>query len=91
MTELMTLAHGVGSRGDLPLPLWQFVWAAVASIVISFVALGALWKTPRLAEAAEGMALGQTQVEAHPAEPPIRLSGPGSGVVKLSVYVYLCV
>ena len=61
MTDLVTLAHGVGSRGDLPLPLWQFVWAAVASIVISFVALGALWTTPRLAEAAAGRGLGWTR------------------------------
>lgn len=58
---LVSLAHGVGSRGDLPLPLWQFVWAAIAAIVISFVALGALWTTPRLAEAARGVGLGWTR------------------------------
>ena len=28
------LAHGVGQRGDLPLPLWQFTWAATAALVI---------------------------------------------------------
>ncbi len=43
------LAHGVGSRGTLPLPLWQFSWAAAAALVLSFVALGALWKSPKLA------------------------------------------
>lgn len=42
------LAHGVGSRGTLPLPLWQFSWAAIAALVLSFVALGALWQTPKL-------------------------------------------
>jgi hypothetical protein len=58
---MLTLAHGVGSRGDLPLPLWQFVWAATAAIVISFIALGALWASPWLAEAAEGIGLGWTK------------------------------
>lgn len=42
------LAHGVGSRGTLPLPWWQFAWAATAALGLSFVGLGALWKTPRL-------------------------------------------
>lgn len=42
------LAHGVGSRGTLPLPLWQFAWAAIAALVLSFVGLGALWHSPRL-------------------------------------------
>ena len=46
------LAHGVGSRGTLPLPLWQFSWAAIAALVLSFLALGALWRTPKLTDAA---------------------------------------
>ncbi len=50
MTQLL-LAHGVGSRGTLPLPLWQFAWAAIAALVLSFVALGALWRTPKLNDA----------------------------------------
>lgn len=57
MTHLASsglFAHGVGSRGDLPLPLWQFAWAAMAALIISFMALGVLWKSPRLAAAAEG-------------------------------------
>lgn len=70
--DLAVLAHGIGSRGDLPLPLWQFVWAAVASIVISFVALGALWTTPRLAEAAEGHGLGWTRGLLRVLEPTAR-------------------
>ena len=52
------LAHGVGSRGTLPLPLWQFAWAAVAALVVSFVALGALWRRPVLAPRAEGGSIG---------------------------------
>lgn len=53
----MLFAHGVGTRGDLPLPMWQFAWAATAALVVSFVALGALWTTPRMAAAAKGRSL----------------------------------
>ncbi len=53
----MMLAHGVGSRGDLPLPLWMFAWGSALAIVISFVALGMLWTQPRLAEASKGRLL----------------------------------
>ena len=74
MFELLTLAHGVGSRGDLPLPLWQFVWASIAAIVISFAALGALWTTPRLAEAAEGRGLGWTRPALRVLEPLARVA-----------------
>ena len=41
-------AHGVGSRGDLPLPFTALVIAAVAALVISFVAISTLWREPRL-------------------------------------------
>ncbi len=47
-------AHGVGGRVDLPLPVWQLAWAAGFAVAVSFVALGAFWKTPRLAAAAVG-------------------------------------
>ncbi len=42
------LAHGLGGRIDLPVPRWLFVWGASAALVVSFVALGALWREPRL-------------------------------------------
>jgi hypothetical protein len=41
-------AHGVGSRQDLPLPLAAVVVGAAVALVVSFVALGALWREPRL-------------------------------------------
>ena len=44
------LAHGVGSRGTLPLPFWQFAWAAIAALALSFVGLGSLWREPRLTD-----------------------------------------
>ncbi len=43
----MILAHGIGGRSDLPLPLTILVLAAAAVLVISFVALGMLWTRPR--------------------------------------------
>jgi hypothetical protein len=42
------VAHGVGSREDLPLPFTLLLIGAGAALVVSFVALGALWKEPRL-------------------------------------------
>ena len=53
----MILAHGLGSRGDLPLPLWMFTWAAAIALVVSFVALGVLWTRPQLDRAATGRRL----------------------------------
>ncbi|HUW04032.1 MAG TPA: hypothetical protein VMW08_16885 [Acidimicrobiales bacterium] len=50
----MILAHGVGVRSDLPIPLWLFVDAAAAALVISFLLLGLLWRRPLLATAAQG-------------------------------------
>src|SRR4029079_15291793 len=41
-------AHGVGSREDLPLPLTLLLIGAGLALVVSFAALGALWKQPRL-------------------------------------------
>jgi hypothetical protein len=42
-------AHGFVGRADLPIPDWLFVWAAAIVLVVSFVALGTLWRTPRYA------------------------------------------
>ena len=47
MTPL--LAHGLGSRADLPIPEWLFGWVAAIVLVISFVSLGVLWRRPVLA------------------------------------------
>lgn len=41
-------AHGVGNRHDLPLPFAFLVVGASLALLISFVALGFLWRTPRL-------------------------------------------
>ena len=54
------IAHGIGSRGSLPLPWWQFAWAAIVAIGLSFVGLGALWRTPRLTAEAPRRVLAGT-------------------------------
>jgi hypothetical protein len=41
-------AHGIAGRADLPIPAELFGVAAAAVLVVSFVALAALWSTPRL-------------------------------------------
>jgi hypothetical protein len=33
---------------DLPVPLWLVLWAAAIVLILSFLALGALWKSPQL-------------------------------------------
>jgi hypothetical protein len=50
-------AHGVGGRHDLPVPLWQFLYAAAFALIISFLLLRVSWHHPRLAAAAIGRAL----------------------------------
>ena len=42
------LAHGVGSRTDLPIPLGLALYGAGAAILISFAALLLFWRTPKL-------------------------------------------
>jgi hypothetical protein len=42
------LAHGIGGVRDLPVPDWLFFWGGAVVLVLSFLALGALWKTPQL-------------------------------------------
>jgi hypothetical protein len=45
------LAHGLVGRADLPIPAWLFGWAAAIVLVVSFLALSVLWRTPRLQDA----------------------------------------
>jgi hypothetical protein len=48
------LAHGIGGVRDLPVPEWLFFWGAAVVLVVSFLALGALWRRPLLSPAREG-------------------------------------
>ncbi len=49
-------AHGIGARGDLPLPVWMFAYVAAAALVVSFIVLGMFWSRPKL----EGRRLERT-------------------------------
>jgi hypothetical protein len=52
------LAHGVGSRSDLPIPLALALYGGGMAVAISFAALVLLWRSPKLtAEQADGIAL----------------------------------
>ena len=51
------LAHGVGNREDLPIPFAFAVTGAAVAIVASFLALGLLWREPRLGAATAGRPL----------------------------------
>lgn len=51
---MSVLAHGVGSRTDLPLPVSFVVVGGGLALVASFVALGLLWRSPRLTGARAG-------------------------------------
>src|ERR1700728_124524 len=41
-------AHGIVGKADLPIPVWLFSWTAAIVLVVSFVALSTLWRTPPL-------------------------------------------
>ena len=72
------LAHGVGSREDLPIPLSYAVVGAAVAVVVSFLALGLLWREPRLDPARAGRALptGLTRVlDGPPVRAVLRLLG----------------
>jgi hypothetical protein len=42
--------HGIGGVKDLPIPIWLFYYGAGAVLVLSFAALGILWRRPVLDE-----------------------------------------
>ena len=46
-------AHGIVGRTDLPIPSWLFGWGAAIVLAVSFAALGALWREPRLQQPRE--------------------------------------
>ncbi len=43
-------AHGIVGKANLPIPVWLFSWAAAIVLVVSFVALSTMWRTPQLQE-----------------------------------------
>ncbi|MGY1783658.1 hypothetical protein [Geodermatophilus sp. SYSU D00698] len=80
---MTVLAHGVGSRTDLPLPLGLALYGAGAAILVSFTVLLLFWRRPRLGDAASGHPLpAWVQRAAHSA--PLRR---GMQAVALAVAV----
>ncbi|MEV4263670.1 hypothetical protein [Kribbella sp. NPDC049584] len=57
MLELLLPLHGIGGRGDLPVPLWLAIYSASAAVAVSFFALAAFWSRPRFEQNA-GRPLG---------------------------------
>lgn len=70
------IAHGLGGRSDLPLPVWLFAYGAGSAVLITFAALAVLWPRPRLAAAAAGRELGSwAQAARRPATAVLRAVG----------------
>jgi hypothetical protein len=53
------LAHGIGGVRDPVIPLWLFYYAASLTLILSFVALGVLWRKPLLEGRDRGRPLGE--------------------------------
>lgn len=43
----MTLAHGIGGRSDLPVPLWLALYAGVAAVLVAFFVVSVMRPRPR--------------------------------------------
>ena len=54
MIAVPVVAHGIGTRGDLPLPVWLFAYGAGIAVVLTFATLRLLWTRPVLDDAAAG-------------------------------------
>jgi hypothetical protein len=50
-------AHGIGGVRDLPVPLWLFYYGGAIVLIVSFIALGVLWRRPLLEAHAGGRPL----------------------------------
>jgi hypothetical protein len=79
----LPLAHGLGGVTDLPVPGWLFYYGAALVLILSFVALWALWKRPVLAEKSRGRAL-PTGLESILRSPALRVL---AGAVSFALFV----
>jgi hypothetical protein len=59
MSLLLPLAHGIGGVRDPVLPDWLMYYAGSLVLILSFVALGVLWRRPVLEGRAEGRPLSE--------------------------------
>jgi hypothetical protein len=51
------LAHGLGGRADLPVPVWLAQYAAALVLIVTFFMLSRFWDVPRLQEPYRGRPL----------------------------------
>ena len=77
------LAHGVGGRSDLPLPLWQVAFGAGVAVVLSFAIAVIVVDRPRLARLAVGrpIPIGLDRALTRVLGPVLRVLGLGLLVV----------
>ncbi|WP_203589778.1 hypothetical protein [Streptomyces sp. SID13031] len=76
MALLLLPLHGVGGRGDLPVPLWLASYSAAAAVAVSFFALAAFWSKPRFELTAGTPLRGLTRVvDARPTNWLLEASG----------------
>ncbi|TCC01816.1 hypothetical protein [Kribbella soli] len=68
--------HGIGGRGDLPVPLWLAIYSAGAAVAVSFFALAAFWSRPRFERTIGRPLEVLTRIVDHPATRVVlRLAG----------------
>jgi hypothetical protein len=82
----VVLAHGIGGRADLPVPLWLAQYGAAAAVLASFAILAGFWRTPRLQDPDAGRPLPawlQRLVDAPATRLLLRLVGLVLGAVTL--------
>nr|WP_202892573.1 hypothetical protein [Kribbella shirazensis] len=65
--DVLLPLHGIGGRGDLPVPLWLAVYSAGAAVAVSFFALAAFWSRPRFEGTAGRPLEVLTRIVDHPA------------------------
>ncbi|MGH3081140.1 MAG: hypothetical protein ACRDNH_08405, partial [Gaiellaceae bacterium] len=59
MTYALPFAHGIGELRDPVLPDWLMYYAASLVLILSFVALGVLWRRPLLEGRDQGRPLSE--------------------------------
>ena len=77
-------AHGVGSRGDLPLPVWLFAYGAGGALLVSFAALVVFWPVSRLEQGIAGAPV-------RPLDRVLRALAPFARLAGLVAFALVCV
>jgi hypothetical protein len=60
LIRLPLVAHGIGGRLDLPVPLTFFAAGAAVVLIVTFLALATLWPNPRLQDGPKRHVTGRT-------------------------------